>query len=243
MKKNQKTIRMIILGMIFFIFLGSIPTQCQGLNYSPGIVENKINSESTLTVIPSRTPTPTPFQRVSSVPQVTQTPNIKKFGYLSQDNLEEVLVAYNYTLEQYNEIKMYDEEIIKKLARTIYGEARRSIIPEHERAAVVWSILNRIDNENFGNSFDSVLTIGQFHGLKASNTTQFYYLAEDILIRWTLEKLGVEKVGRTLPLRFLFFAEHNKANRFRSEYRSRDYWEWLLPSPYTDLEKEVKDGD
>ena len=61
---------------------------------------------------------------------------------------------------------------------------------------------------------------------------EFYELARDVVIRWLLEKRTIYEVGRVLPKNYLFFAEHEKLNRFRTGYRTKDYWDWSLKSPY-----------
>lgn len=158
--------------------------------------------------------------------------SITSYQYLNKENLLEILTNYDLTMEAFNEAKCYTEKDIKKVSRTIYGEARSNKIPEEEKAAVAWCITNRIDNKKFGNSFNKVLTVGQFHGLRSKNWKTFYHLAEDVLIRWTLEKLGIEEVGRILPLKYVYFHGKKGHNHFKTQSKGKKYWDWSLESPY-----------
>ncbi len=122
---------------------------------------------------------------------------------------------------------------IDMLAKLIYREAR-GVKSDTEKAAVVWCVLNRVDDSHHPNTIKKVIT--QKHQFAWRNRTpvqqKFKDLALDVVIRWELEKRGFEDVGRILPSDYLFFAGRRGHNWFRNKYRSRRYWDWSLYSPY-----------
>ena len=122
---------------------------------------------------------------------------------------------------------------IDMLARLIYGEAR-GITSDMEKAAVVWCVLNRA--ENWDKTIEEIVKApNQFHGYWAGKITEeFQELAEDVLIRWELEKIGYEDVGRVLPKEYMFFFGDGKHNHFQTAYQSKQYWDWSLPDPYVE---------
>ena len=125
------------------------------------------------------------------------------------------------------------------LAKLVYREAR-GIKSDSHKAAVIWCVLNRIDNGNYGSSIKEVITAKhQFAWVpKTPVKEEFYNLAEDVIIRWLLEKEGLDNVGRVLPNDYLFFAGRNGKNYFRKSYRSREYWDWSLENPYITIVQE-----
>lgn len=50
--------------------------------------------------------------------------------------------------------------------------------------------------------------------------------------RWNAEKNGETNVGRVLPKEYTFFIGDGFENHFTDEWKSTDYWDWPLPSPY-----------
>jgi hypothetical protein len=128
----------------------------------------------------------------------------------------------------------YDHEI-DILAQLVYAEAR-GVNSKAEKAAVIWCALNRLDAGYFGSSVAQVVKArSQFaysSGLPVTEENRS--LAEDVMMRWLLEKRGVEDVRRVLPSDYYYFAGRNGHNWFRKNYRSDDYWDWSLPDPYTE---------
>jgi hypothetical protein len=124
-----------------------------------------------------------------------------------------------------------DDEI---LAKILYSECR-GVPSKAEQAAVAWCILNRADSETSPDTIYKVVTAAnQFAwNPNAPVTSELRSLANDVLFRYKLEKLGVAEVGRTLPSSYLFFAGSKGRNRFRQSYESRTYWKWTLPDPYS----------
>ena len=121
------------------------------------------------------------------------------------------------------------------LAKVIYTEAR-GVESKMEQSAVAWIVLNRVDDERFPDTIEKV--IKQRHQFawnsKAPVTDEFYDLAADVLLRWQLEKIGLsDEVGRVLPKEYIYFASDGRGhNRFRTGYKSRQYWDFSLNNPY-----------
>lgn len=137
-----------------------------------------------------------------------------------------------YYVEEY--ASGLSHEAAARLAQTIYGEAR-GVSTTAEKAAVVWCILNRLDDPRWPNTIESVCTPSQFHGYDPANPIdpELYALAKDVYARYEREKAGEINVGRVLPREYVFFHGDGKTNWFRTEYQSPvGYWDWSLPSPY-----------
>ena len=120
------------------------------------------------------------------------------------------------------------------LAKILYRECR-GVPSKTRQAAVAWCVLNRVDNENYPDTVYEVAT--QKHQFawvpKTPVTDELYALAQDVLLRWKLEKIGVGEVGRVLPAEYIFFAGRKDGeNYFRDAYRNGNYWDWSLDSPY-----------
>ena len=117
------------------------------------------------------------------------------------------------------------------LAKILYTEAR-GVESKMEQAAVVWCILNRADA--YGRTIEKVIKARHQFAWRQSAPVldDLYDLAQDVLLRWELEKLGVGSVGRVLPKDYLYFAGRNGHNWFRKNYKSRKHWDFSLPNPY-----------
>ena len=122
---------------------------------------------------------------------------------------------------------------IDMLAKLIYREAR-GVNSTMEQAAVVWCVLNRVDDPRWADTICGVVTArGQFAYRKRTPVMpEFRALARDVVTRWLLEKHGVEDVGRVLPADYVYFAGRRGRNWFRTGYRSRKYWSWDCDNPY-----------
>ena len=147
-------------------------------------------------------------------------------------------------------IKLYTEADVDMLARLIYTEAR-GVRSKTEQAAVVWCVLNRLDNPNRPQKTIAEVVCAPYkfdYRPWAPVLPEFEELAEDVLERWEREKNGVEDVGRTtagspaspkgasrvLPAEYQYFEGWGGRNWFSAEWRSDEYWDWSLPSPYED---------
>lgn len=149
-------------------------------------------------------------------------------------NKIQVLVTENQREKVDSQLAQLDKEL-KMLAKVIYREAR-GINPTAQKAAVVWCILNRVDNGGYGKDISSVITAKhQFAWVPNTPVkNEFYNLSKDVVTRWLLEKQDCKDVGRVLPDSYLFFAGRNGRNYFRQTYKSKSYWNWSLPNPYKD---------
>jgi len=131
---------------------------------------------------------------------------------------------------------LYTKADVDILARLIYTEAR-GVKSRTEQAAVVWCVLNRLDNlERSENSIAEVVTAPfQFdYRPWVPVIDEFRELAVDVLERWQAEKQGQNEVGRVLPAEYQFFEGDGQRNHFTDEWKSDEFWDWSLPSPYED---------
>lgn len=130
-------------------------------------------------------------------------------------------------------VHIYTDNEVAYLAKTVWGEARG--LSKTEQAAVVWTILNRVDDGRFGKGIVNVITAPkQFVGYKTSNpiTAEIKEVVLDVLNRWEREKAGIEDVGRVLPKGYLYFRGNGKENLFSKSWNSKNVWDWSLESPY-----------
>lgn len=128
----------------------------------------------------------------------------------------------------------FTEEEIGYIAKTVYGESRGC--SKIQQSAVVWCILNRLDNGTWGNTIKKVVTApSQFHGYSKSFpiTDEIRELVEDVLLRWNMEKLGITNIGRTLPERFLYFHSNKtgSGNIFTTQVGG-EVWNFDCWNPY-----------
>lgn len=125
------------------------------------------------------------------------------------------------------------EDDARLLAQVAWCEARGCSVTQ--QAAVMWCVLNRVDDPRFPNSIrDVICQPNQFYFLgHAPVTDELLALARDVLVRWQTEDLLVDS-GRVLPANYLWFWGDGEVNRFRNEYRGGETWDWRLGSPYED---------
>lgn len=128
----------------------------------------------------------------------------------------------------------YRDEVIY-IAKTVYGEARGCTTTE--QAAVVWSILNRVDSDLKYMPDDIIGVVtqkDQYLGYNPKHpvTDEIVNLVEDVIDRWVMEKAGEKNVGRVLPKNYLWFYGDGKHNYFTDAWRNGNKWDWSLESPY-----------
>lgn len=125
------------------------------------------------------------------------------------------------------------QEEIETLAKIVYREAR-GIKEDSHKAAVVWCILNRVDDGYWGDSIVEVATYPNAFAWVPDTPVdeELVDLVVDVITRWNQEKEGLSDVGRTLPREYLYFTGDGSYNRFTKEWGSTDYWDWSLPDPY-----------
>lgn len=122
---------------------------------------------------------------------------------------------------------------LQTLAKIVYQEAR-GISQKSHQAAVIWCILNRLDNGYWG---DDIITVATYPNAFAwvpdtPVEEEFMDLAIDVVTRWNWEKQGLQDVGRTLPATYLYFTGNGDFNYFTREWKGTEYWDWSLPDPY-----------
>ena len=131
-------------------------------------------------------------------------------------------------IEQLNSMT-YEIQLLSTIA---WNEAGAIPSITHQ-SAVIWCILNRVDNEKFGTSIIEVATSpNQFAYYGYIDGEKLQWLAADVLTRWLLEREGYVEVGRTLPQEYLYFIGDGARNHFRTTYNSKATWNWSCESPY-----------
>lgn len=122
---------------------------------------------------------------------------------------------------------------INMLAQVIYNEAR-GIPDKAHQAAVVWCVLNRVDEGYWGDTVTEVVTYPYQFAYYPDTPimSEFVLLAQDVVDRWILEKQGFDYVGRVIPQNYLFYWGDGEYNHFTTEWNGNDYWDWSWESPY-----------
>lgn len=130
-----------------------------------------------------------------------------------------------------------DETDVTMIAKALYGECR-GVASTTEKAAVAWCILNRVDSNEYacGTSIEYVITFNhQFaYDTDFPVIDELRNIAYDVLVRYHNEKYGEENVGRVLPKEYIYFVGDGNRNYFSTEWKSSEYWDWSLTSPYED---------
>lgn len=122
----------------------------------------------------------------------------------------------------------------KMMAKCLWGECR-GIESTMERAAVAWTILNRVDDARYPDTIPEVIgQANQFTGYKWDNPVddELLDLSMDVICRWYREKDGEENVGRVLPSNYVYFAGRNGRNYFGDTWPITGTWDWSLEDPY-----------
>lgn len=151
------------------------------------------------------------------------------------------IIAFEKDLEQWLAVGWYLTDVraeaiakvtqsdIADLANVMHSEANG--LDTREVSMVAWCVLNRVD-ANQG-SIHSICWSNQF--TRRGNITAYAWLAEDVLIRWYMEKAGVTNVGRTLPSTHRYFVGDGKHNYFRADFKGKGELYSIFnnyPNPY-----------
>lgn len=141
--------------------------------------------------------------------------------------------AQQTLVESSSQVYTATQEEIETLAKIVYREAR-GIKEDSHKAAVVWCILNRVDDGYWGDNIVDVATYPNAFAWVPDTPVdeELVDLVVDVITRWNQEKQGLSDVGRTLPKEYLYFTGDGSYNRFTKEWGSTDYWDWSLPDPY-----------
>lgn len=136
---------------------------------------------------------------------------------------------------QPTQIYMVPVEDIERMSQAVWGEAR-GCTPT-EQAAVVWCILNRVDDPRWPSTIEEVCITSQFNGYNPDNPIDpdIYTLTLDVYVRWVREHTGEQDVGRVLPASYCFFYGDGKHNHFQESFGVDEVWDWSLPSPYENI--------
>lgn len=213
--------------IVIYLLLAMIAlTAFSGVSSSliAGAVHNSKANETTLHVDPE------PVKVV-----YLRNPNIETVEPISDEVIVEPMAMLKITPETEPEPVIEwspDPNDVVLIAKTIFGEA--NVCGTTERAAVAWTILNRVDSPEFPDNIrDVVTTPGQFaFTWDAPVIPELYYLAEDVMLRWNAEHEGETDVGRILPAEYLYFWGDGHHNYFRTTNNGQIYFDWTLPSPY-----------
>lgn len=156
---------------------------------------------------------------------------------------EEIIEVEALAVAEPEYAKLYTDEDAIALAKMVWGEARgigelvvdgRVISGDCQKAATIWSVLNRYD-AGFGDTILEVVSAPyQYLGYRETFPVdeELLALSYDVLDRWTAEKYGETDVGRVLPPEYMWFYGDGKHNHFRDEYRGKDTWKWCYEDPY-----------
>jgi len=128
---------------------------------------------------------------------------------------------------------LWSTDDIIALCKTVIGEAGTKS-PE-QMAAVVWCVLNRVDDLAFpDNIADAATQAFQFQGYNWWNPIDpnVEKIVLDVLERWQSEKSGETDVGRILPREYLYFLGDGTVNHYTKSFGADEEWDWSLLSPY-----------
>lgn len=129
---------------------------------------------------------------------------------------------------------LWTTDDVSVLCKTVFGEAGTES-PE-QMAAVVWCVLNRVDDPTFPDNISDVATQAfQFQGYNRRNPIDLTAekIALDVLERWQREKNGEMDVGHILPREYLYFLGDGIVNHYTKSFGAAEEWDWSLESPYT----------
>ena len=157
------------------------------------------------------------------------TQSLPHSGEEAEVGSEAVPVDYNAL------VPAADPADMRRIAQTVWGEAR-GCTPT-EQAAVVWCILNRVDDPRWPDTIEEVCITSQFNGYNPANPVDpdIYDLTLDVYVRWVREHTGEQDVGRVLPASYCFFYGDGKHNHFQECFGADEVWDWSLPSPYENI--------
>ena len=113
----------------------------------------------------------------------------------------------------------YDELDAARLASVTKNEYNGMASQTH-LAAVMWTVLNRVDSPAYPNTVEGVLTAPNqfaYWGIHQNIDPGLLILAQDVLARWNTERNGsTEQVGRVLPPDYVNFHGDGKFNHFKN---------------------------
>ena len=128
----------------------------------------------------------------------------------------------------------FSEDDVVMLAQLIDIEAG-AVYPLNRRAAVAWTVLNRIDNGRYGPTtvYGVVTQPNQYAWYSGRSYSDMNYrIAKDVLTRWADEKIsGQTNGGRVLAQNFENFYGDGEQNHFYDA--NSNYWDFSVANdPY-----------
>ena len=128
----------------------------------------------------------------------------------------------------------FTEDDVVMMAQLIDIEAG-SVYPLYRRAAVGWTVLNRLDGGRWEPTTISgiISQDGQYAWYAGRSYSDVNYdIARDVLARWAEEKIsGNEDPGRVLPIQYEYFYGDGEQNHFYDA--SGNYWDYGIEmDPY-----------
>lgn len=158
------------------------------------------------------------------------------FDIVEPESTQEQTLQLEQEIQQDTEYTTYfTEKDVITLAKVLYRESR--VVKSYTRIACVgWTACNRVDAGYADTVYEVLTAPHQFAWFENTQVDDdLYWLACDILTRWSNEKNGMEDVGRVLPREYLYFHGDGRENHFRIKFKSDgSYWDYSLPSPYSD---------
>lgn len=112
---------------------------------------------------------------------------------------------------------------VELLARLIQSEIGGNGVALSQREAVVWCVLNRVDDPRFPSTVEANLFYpNQFsgYGLHLAVKEQFVDVVNQVLCYYEYEKQTGDSSYRVLPSNYYFFRGNGKVNLFRQEDKS-----------------------
>ncbi len=201
-------------------------------------IETMTSPTPTATVTPTVTPKPTatvtPKPTATPTPEPTTLPTETSADTTSATNESE---SMEMAFEE--EIDFFSEEEVVMMAQLIHAEAG-GVYPLNRRAAVAWTVCNRINNgySSYCTSIEGTIKEpGQFAWHKGCKYTDLdYRIAKDVLTRWSNEIItGKPDEGRILPSKYMFFWGDGSQNHFNDG--KGNYWDYSVSyDPYADWE-------
>lgn len=140
--------------------------------------------------------------------------------------------------------QLWTEKDATALAKMLYGEALgvgtlelwngHAVSGDCQKAAVIWTVLNRYDAGFEDSIYEVVTARDQYHGYSKRHPVdeELLALTYDVLDRWNREKYGETDVGRVIPNDYFWFKGDGDYNWFMNEYRSGKYWYWSMEDVY-----------
>lgn len=123
--------------------------------------------------------------------------------------------------------KFFTDDETDMVAKTVWGEARGC--SDIQQEAVVWCILNRVDDERFPDTIAGVITQpNEFFGYAESNPVEeeIRETARKVLLVWATEEImPADGLERVLPREYVFFSGNGRENTFTTAYNAGNVWD------------------